>query len=293
MVHNNYKFYVCEDTKFQKPYSKIKQNLLCQKAGFLRLEMLNKIGYDVDFTKSEFTNLIKEKNLEELYEEYIEIRNDLVDHNYKLIFKVALREDYIFKDNHDIEDFIFYYILEAVEKYFQKYYSLNSDEKPCRLSSFIYRYSGFMIKRRLQNNDELLSMPKKYVIKYHQIKKLMRNVDDIFEIAEKLDIDKETIEDILRAHEEILNIDKVNYEDIIPMNYNEDINPLDSIIEEEDFKELKRILKELPEAQMKVINLRYYENNTYEQIGKKLGISGESARRGEKKTIDIIKYLKK
>lgn len=63
----------------------------------------------------------------------------------------------------------------------------------------------------------------------------------------------------------------------------------DRLFREELRKELERSLAELPEREAEVIRARYYEDQTIEQVGDRVGCSAERARQIEQEALDALR----
>jgi RNA polymerase sigma factor for flagellar operon FliA len=96
------------------------------------------------------------------------------------------------------------------------------------------------------------------------------------EIAQELNVPEEEVENVLT---EISTFNIISLEEILSIN--RDINSSDSIqmtpdeiYQEKEIKEiLRRAIEQLPDKEKMVISLYYYDNLTYKEIGKILGLS--------------------
>lgn len=109
----------------------------------------------------------------------------------------------------------------------------------------------------------------------------------IDEIAEYINIDKETIILSMNASQEVDSIDRN-----LSNDKGKEINVIDTIVSEDDKSEkivnnilLKQTLKKLKDKEKMIITMRYIEELTQSQVAKKIGVSQVQVSRLEKKIL--------
>ena len=109
----------------------------------------------------------------------------------------------------------------------------------------------------------------------------------IDEIAEYINIDKETIILSMNASQEVDSIDRN-----LSNDKGKEINVIDTIVSEDDKSEkivnnilLKQTLKKLEDKEKMIITMRYIEELTQSQVAKKIGVSQVQVSRLEKKIL--------
>ncbi len=109
----------------------------------------------------------------------------------------------------------------------------------------------------------------------------------IDEIAEYINIDKETIILSMNASQEVDSIDRN-----LSNDKGKEINVIDTIVSEDDKSEkivnnilLKQTLKKLGDKEKMIITMRYIEELTQSQVAKKIGVSQVQVSRLEKKIL--------
>ena len=109
----------------------------------------------------------------------------------------------------------------------------------------------------------------------------------IDEIAEYINIDKETIILSMNASQEVDSIDRN-----LSNDKGKEINVIDTIVSEDDKSEkivnnilLKQTLKKLEDKEKMIIIMRYIEELTQSQVAKKIGVSQVQVSRLEKKIL--------
>ena len=116
----------------------------------------------------------------------------------------------------------------------------------------------------------------------------------IEEIAEKIEVEKETLVLAMEASSEVESLQKTIYQ-----GDGNEILLMDKIVEEEEREEkilntllLKQLLGELGERERELLFLRYFSNKTQGEVGKMMGISQVQVSRMEKRILqDLRKRL--
>ncbi len=116
----------------------------------------------------------------------------------------------------------------------------------------------------------------------------------IEEIAEKIEVEKETLVLAMEASSEVESLQKTIYQ-----GDGNEILLMDKIVEEEEREEkilntllLKQLLGELGERERELLFLRYFGNKTQGEVGKMMGISQVQVSRMEKRILqDLRKRL--
>ncbi len=116
----------------------------------------------------------------------------------------------------------------------------------------------------------------------------------IEEIAEKIEVEKETLVLAMEASSEVESLQKTIYQ-----GDGNEILLMDKIAEEEEREEkilntllLKQLLGELGERERELLFLRYFGNKTQGEVGKMMGISQVQVSRMEKRILqDLRKRL--
>ena len=116
----------------------------------------------------------------------------------------------------------------------------------------------------------------------------------IEEIAEKIEVEKETLVLAMEASSEVESLQKTIYQ-----GDGNEILLMDKIVEEEEREEkilntllLKQLLGELGERERELLFLRYFGNKTQGEVGKMMGISQVQVSRMEKRILqDLRKSL--
>ena len=116
----------------------------------------------------------------------------------------------------------------------------------------------------------------------------------IEEIAEKIEVEKETLVLAMEASSEVESLQKTIYQ-----GDGNEILLMDKIVEEEEREEkilntllLKQLLGELGERERDLLFLRYFGNKTQGEVGKMMGISQVQVSRMEKRILqDLRKRL--
>lgn len=116
----------------------------------------------------------------------------------------------------------------------------------------------------------------------------------IEEIAEKIEVEKETLVLAMEASSEVESLQKTIYQ-----GDGNEILLMDKIVEEEEREEkilntmlLRQLLGELGEQERELLSLRYFGNKTQGEVGKMMGISQVQVSRMEKRILqDLRKRL--
>ena len=116
----------------------------------------------------------------------------------------------------------------------------------------------------------------------------------IEEIAEKIEVEKETLVLAMEASSEVESLQKTIYQ-----GDGNEILLMDKIEEEEEREEkilntmlLRQLLGELGERERELLSLRYFGNKTQGEVGKMMGISQVQVSRMEKRILqDLRKRL--
>lgn len=116
----------------------------------------------------------------------------------------------------------------------------------------------------------------------------------IEEIAEKIEVEKETLILAIEASTEVESLQKTIYQ-----GDGNEILLMDKIVEEEEREEkildmmlLRQLLGELEERERQLLSLRYFGNKTQGEVGKMMGISQVQVSRMEKRILqDLRKRL--
>lgn len=116
----------------------------------------------------------------------------------------------------------------------------------------------------------------------------------IEEIAEKIEVEKETLILAIEASTEVESLQKTIYQ-----GDGNEILLMDKIVEEEEREEkildmmlLRQLLGELGERERQLLSLRYFGNKTQGEVGKLMGISQVQVSRMEKRILqDLRKRL--
>ena len=116
----------------------------------------------------------------------------------------------------------------------------------------------------------------------------------IEEIAEKIEVEKETLILAIEASAEVESLQKTIYQ-----GDGNEILLMDKIVEEEEREEkildmmlLRQLLGELGERERQLLSLRYFGNKTQGEVGKMMGISQVQVSRMEKRILqDLRKRL--
>ena len=116
----------------------------------------------------------------------------------------------------------------------------------------------------------------------------------IEEIAEKIEVEKETLVLAMEASSEVESLQKTIYQ-----GDGNEILLMDKIVEEEEREDkilntllLKQLLGELGERERELLFLRYFGNKTQGEVGKMMGISQVQVSRMEKRILqDLRKRL--
>ena len=113
----------------------------------------------------------------------------------------------------------------------------------------------------------------------------------IEEIAEKIEVEKETLILAMEASSEVESLQKTIYQ-----GDGNEILLMDKIVEEEEREEkilntmlLKQLLGELGERERELLSLRYFGNKTQGEVGKMLGISQVQVSRMEKRILQELR----
>lgn len=116
----------------------------------------------------------------------------------------------------------------------------------------------------------------------------------IEEIAEKIEVEKETLVLAMEASSEVESLQKTIYQ-----GDGNEILLMDKVVEEEEREEkilntmlLRQLLGELGERERELLSLRYFGNKTQGEVGKMMGISQVQVSRMEKRILqDLRKRL--
>ncbi len=165
-----------------------------------------------------------------------------------------------------------------------------------KFSSFAFLYIKGEIYRYI-NNDKLIKYGKNYEkiisiiekTKEFLCQKLMRN-PTLEEIVIFTELDTETVEEAIRSRELIRSLDYI-------MNEDEDGKQLDLYDTvgysekgyQEDILDLKMALGKLPEEERKLIEYRYYQGFTQQEISEKLGTNQVKISRTEGKILQKLR----
>lgn len=113
----------------------------------------------------------------------------------------------------------------------------------------------------------------------------------IEEIAEKIEVEKETLILAMEASSEVESLQKTIYQ-----GDGNEILLMDKIVEEEEREEkilntmlLKQLLGELGERERELLSLRYFGNKTQGEVGKMMGISQVQVSRMEKRILQELR----
>lgn len=113
----------------------------------------------------------------------------------------------------------------------------------------------------------------------------------IEEIAEKIEVEKETLILAIEASTEVESLQKTIYQ-----GDGNEILLMDKIVEEEEREEkildmmlLRQLLGELGERERQLLSLRYFGNKTQGEVGKMMGISQVQVSRMEKRILQDLR----
>ena len=207
---------------------------------------------------------------------------NLINENKNLIYKIASR----FSSYYDIEDLFQVGVIGIIEAY--KKYDKNSNVK---FSTYAYKYIFGEIMKYI-NNDRNIRISSDYfkIYKsYLQAKEVLSQTfgrsPSVGEISLFMEIDEKLLNDVISASEFTLSLDSeiddsISLENICGVDQREEV--IDSISLEES-------IKELPEEEQKIIDLRYYQDYSQGQTAKILGISQAKVSRKESYALKLIK----
>ena len=214
-----------------------------------------------------------------------EIMTKLVTENSNLIWSIVTR----FKDRgYEIEDLYQIGCIGFIKSI--KRFDTNYEVK---LSTYAVPYILGEIKRFIRD-DGIIKVSrglKETAFKAMKAREILimngNKEPTIDEIAEYINIDKETIILSMNASQEVDSIDRN-----LSNDKGKEINVIDTIVSEDDKSEkivnnilLKQTLKKLEDKEKMIITMRYIEELTQSQVAKKIGVSQVQVSRLEKKIL--------
>lgn len=207
---------------------------------------------------------------------------NLINENKNLIYKIASR----FSSYYDIEDLFQVGVIGIIEAY--KKYDKNSNVK---FSTYAYKYIfGEIMKyinndRNIRISSDYFKIYKSYLQAKEALSQTFGRSPSVGEISLFMEIDEKLLNDVISASEFTLSLDSeidesISLENICGVDQREEV--IDSISLEES-------IKELPEEEQKIIDLRYYQDYSQGQTAKILGISQAKVSRKESYALKLIK----
>ena len=220
----------------------------------------------------------------EIKEGNIESINELVNNNEKLIYSLMNRFCYEKFDKEDLFSCSKYALIKAAYNFDESY--------GCLFSTYAVPLILGEIKKYFRDNS-LLHVTRSNKDLYRLISKTQEMMEmdlgrsvSLYEISEKLDM---SIEDVLFAYEShapLISLDStLNDED---NNSLMDIIPSDFQIVNQD---LKFAIEKLDDKERLIIQLRYYDGLTQDQVAQRLYLSQVQISRLEKKILKKIKQF--
>ena len=178
--------------------------------------------------------------------------------------------------------------------------------KGVSVSTYAYRLIVKFIINALREKSKTIKIPRdvyakivEYKQAYNELSKSLKREPSVLELANKLNVDVSTINQLVNCEKEILSLnvmisDDAEFGDFVAVNKT---NPEDIIMDKEYLKQIRDSLLKanLTEKQLKVILWRFgfTKDLTLEETGKLLNISGESVRRIESRAIKKLQKVKK
>ena len=207
---------------------------------------------------------------------------NLINENKNLIYKIASR----FSSYYDIEDLFQVGVIGIIEAH--KKYDKNSNVK---FSTYAYKYIfGEIMKyinndRNIRISSDYFKIYKSYLQAKEALSQTFGRSPSVGEISLFMEIDEKLLNDVISASEFTLSLDSeiddsISLENICGVDQREEV--IDSISLEES-------IKELPEEEQKIIDLRYYQDYSQGQTAKILGISQAKVSRKESYALKLIK----
>lgn len=218
-------------------------------------------------------------------------REQLVEENVGLIWCVVKRFYGRGLENEDLFQIGSIGLLKAIDKF-----DLSYDVK---FSTYAVPMISGEIKRFLRDDGmikvsrTLKELSYKIFQTREKLLDLLGREPTIEELAEKMQIDKEEIVEVLEAGSEVESI----YKPIHQKEGNE-IRLMDKLEEKEHREEkildhmlLQQLLGTLEKEERTLIYMRYFQDKTQSQIGKELGISQVQVSRMEKKIMENLRKI--
>lgn len=220
-----------------------------------------------------------------------EAREQLVEENVGLIWCVVKRFNGRGAEMEDLFQIGSIGLLKAIDKF-----DLSYDVK---FSTYAVPMISGEIKRFLRDDGmikvsrSLKELSYKTVLAREELINQQGREPTLEELSEKLQVEKEEIVQAMEAGSEVESIYKPIYQ-----SEGNEIQLMDKLEETEQHEErilnhmlLKQLLETLDKEERQLIYLRYFQNQTQSEVGKKLGISQVQVSRLEKRIIENLRRL--
>lgn len=220
-----------------------------------------------------------------------EAREQLVEENVGLIWCVVKRFNGRGAEMEDLFQIGSIGLLKAIDKF-----DLSYDVK---FSTYAVPMISGEIKRFLRDDGmikvsrSLKELSYKTVLAREELINQQGREPTLEELSEKLQVEKEEIVQAMEAGSEVESIYKPIYQ-----SEGNEIRLMDKLEETEQHEErilnhmlLKQLLETLDKEERQLIYLRYFQNQTQSEVGKKLGISQVQVSRLEKRIIENLRRL--
>lgn len=231
--------------------------------------------------------------------EFIELRNEFMMHNVRLVMKIALALTkkygcYEMEMENDFFSFGFEGLKRAVEKFDSGFGT--------KFSTHATLWIEQAIRRRFQNENKIIRTPIHVQEGIRKAKKIARDFEKLHgrapsqkEMAKNMRISQKKLKELMDKEISILSLnymiaEDIKYEAIIP---NQDISP-ETVIEMADFaknsiKNLDKIFQKMEARESFILKERigYFaeKSKTMTEIGKKLKLSRERIRQIQEITL--------
>lgn len=214
-----------------------------------------------------------------------ETYNYIIEEYKELIYKIA--NNFYGIDKEDLYQAGRQGLIEAFNNF--------DDTSNIKFSTYAYKYIyGNMYDLIYKTNDlkitkDTLKLKKKIINAYQELTQMMQRNPTTFELSQYLDVDEYLLVTTMNSNQKAMSLDA---------SYNDDrdlkeIIPTQESVSIEDKLFLQESIASLPQPERQIIDFRYYQDLTQQEIAQKLNMSQVKVSRYEKKGIEKIRSLVK
>lgn len=235
---------------------------------------------------------VKSGHLNDMIEDLISKRNKFIEHYYRYAYKLALKPRRMFDlDEDDRFQLSVIGLLKAIDKY--------DPTKKYRFLTYATYWINSLISRTGYNIGTLIRIPSHIAHNYKDVVDGVRlNNKSVDELGKFYGVRNSTILGIQTAFQRPISLDDYVFDEdgilIKDRLESNDVSVEAKIIFESDSKMLMNCINRLSDRDKFIINKRFFENETLEDISYTLEISRERVRQLEVEALNKMrKFIKK